>query len=363
MKILFEGFYGFKNTGDDAFVEVSSWGSEKYWNCKNNVFLGESIPETVHKINTRQILSHIRGFDRLNFLAHLTNADYLISSGGSTFSELPFHSNKTLSRHYKKIRKDLKLGAIGVSIGPFKNSQAEKVVKLHLESLNFLSVRDSRSFHYVNSLTLPYKPINSFDLAALLPLVYNNSIATESNQEIIGISICNHERYNNGDLSKEKRRNLFFRELIELVEKNTNVHFKVFIINGHKIIGDEEVTKQLISNIDKNRISIVPYLNNVSETWKEINKCKLIISTRLHASIFACYANIPFFLIEYHKKCTDFVLDVGQDETYRLYDAEVSPKYAFEKINEILNGNYIKPKYVNKTIELSKKNFTAHNIT
>ena len=36
MKIVYEGFYGYKNAGDDAFIEVSSWGAEKYWNCKNH---------------------------------------------------------------------------------------------------------------------------------------------------------------------------------------------------------------------------------------------------------------------------------------------------------------------------------------
>ena len=55
MKIFFEGFYGFKNAGDDAFVEVSSWGAEKYWNCNDNFFLGASLPETVHKIKTPNI--------------------------------------------------------------------------------------------------------------------------------------------------------------------------------------------------------------------------------------------------------------------------------------------------------------------
>ena len=31
MKAVFSGYYGHKNTGDDAFVEVAAWGSKKYW--------------------------------------------------------------------------------------------------------------------------------------------------------------------------------------------------------------------------------------------------------------------------------------------------------------------------------------------
>lgn len=366
MKIVFEGFYGFKNAGDDAFIEVSSWGSEKYWSCQNNVFLGAAIPKTIHQINKKQILPSLKGFDRLNLLAHLTNSDYFISSGGSTLSELPYHSNKAISNHFKKIKKPLKSGAIGVSIGPFKNSQDEKDVITYLKSLEFLSVRDYRSFEFVMSLKLPYNPINAFDLAALLPLVYKNTIKIPKknikSHNVIGISICNYESYKKGDINKEKKRNFFFKELIELIAKNTTAHFKVFIINGNSLFGDQLTTEQLIKNIDKNRVSIVPYLNNVSETWKEINGCDLMISTRLHASIFACYSDIPFFLIEYHKKCSDFLSDVGQDVNYRIYDAEITPKEVLLKINEIFNGSYIKPKNINQTIELAKKNFTSHKL-
>lgn len=32
--ILFTGYYGQMNTGDDAFVQVASWGASKYWKKK-----------------------------------------------------------------------------------------------------------------------------------------------------------------------------------------------------------------------------------------------------------------------------------------------------------------------------------------
>ena len=118
----------------------------------------------------------------------------------------------------------------------------------------------------------------------------------------------------------------------------------MFIINGNKTFGDHKATNQLIKDIDSNRVTIVPYLSNVQETWNEISSCNLMISTRLHASIFACYAQVPFFLIEYHEKCSDFLSDVGQDESYRVYDAQVSPSSLLQKVNEILGDSYIKPK-------------------
>lgn len=38
-EVLFTGYYGQLNTGDDAFVAVADWGARKYWHKNNNKFL------------------------------------------------------------------------------------------------------------------------------------------------------------------------------------------------------------------------------------------------------------------------------------------------------------------------------------
>lgn len=359
-KITFEGFYGFKNAGDDAFVEVASWGARKYWNCKNNVFLGNSLPRTTTVINENQFLPQIKGFDRLNLIYHLQNSDYLISAGGSTFGVFPLLSNKAIAYYFKSIKSNLKLGAVGVSVGPFNSMADEKAVVKYLKSLEFLALRDSRSYEYTSSLDLPYNPIKAFDLAALLPLVYQKKMSVVKDSEIktVGLSICNYESYTGGNVEKEEKRNNYFKELVSRLAKETRVRFKVFIINGHTKMGDLKVSKDLVENIDPERVEIVPYLENVEKTWKEISKCDIMISTRLHASIFACYANVPFMLLEYHQKCSDFLEDVGQAQMYRLYDGETPIEQIIPTIKTVLAGNHIKPYNLEETISLSEKNFT-----
>lgn len=361
MKIIYEGFYGFKNTGDDAFIEVTSWGARNYWQCTQNVYFGASLPTTIFPIINKQLFAKVKGFDRVNLMANLRNANYLISAGGSTFGELPFHSNKSLARQVQKARKNLNLGAIGVSVGPFRTSEEEKKVIRYLESLSFLALRDDRSFQYASSIDLPYTPIKAFDLAALLPKVYQNLPVAKSknlDKKVIGLSICNHERYTGGDLSKEKKRNTFFKALVERLAKETDAHFNVFVINGNSHFGDLEISRELVANIDDSRCSVMPYTPNVKEAWDRIAACDLVITTRLHAGIFACYADVPFMMLEYHKKCSDFLADVGQDISYRLYDAEVSVEEILPKIVEILSGIHKKPSNIAETIALSERNFT-----
>lgn len=359
-KITFEGFYGFKNTGDDAFVEVASWGSRKYWNCVNNVFLGADLPKVIHDINCRQILPKIKGMDRVNLLRHLASSNYFVSAGGSTFGEIPFHSNKALAQNFKRINKNLKSGGIGISVGPFKTVEEEKKVITYVKQLDFLAVRDNRSFEYLNSLNLPYTPINAFDLAALLPKIYgeNKIPPNTKNTFTIGLSICNYERYYQGDLKNEQKRNAYFKELVELLAKDKSVHFKAFIINGNSVFGDTEATHELLRDVSESQHEILPYNPNTHQIWKEIAECDFMLSTRLHASIFACYAAVPFMLFEYHKKCADFLQDVGQAEKYRLYDAETPMDQTLKTINDIRNGYFIAPSRIEETTERSLLNFT-----
>ncbi len=359
-KTTFEGFYGFKNTGDDAFVEVASWGSRKYWNCEDNVFLGAELPRVIHNINSSQVLPKIKGMDRVNLLRHLASSNYFVSAGGSTFGQIPFHSNKAIAQHFKSINKKLKSGGIGISVGPFKSIEEEKKVINYVKQLDFLAVRDNRSFEYLSSLNLPYTPINAFDLAALLPKIYGeNKIPPNPKTKFtIGLSICYFERYYQGNLENEHRRNTYFKELVELLAKDKSIHFKAFIINGNPVFGDTKATHELLRDIPESQYEILPYNPNTHQVWKEIAECDFMLSTRMHASIFACYASVPFMLFEYHKKCADFLQDVGQQEEYRLYDAEKPMHQIFERINDVRNGYYTPPSRIEETTERSLLNFT-----
>ncbi len=365
MKILFQGFYGFQNSGDDAFVEVCAWGAKKYWQTENNVFLSSNLPIVT---NPAKSISKplFTGHNRLQTFMQSLNADAYISAGGSTFSDHNKYSLKAVASFVRKnFNKKLKVGAIGVSIGPFKNKAAEKRVIETLKNMDFLALRDQRSYQFSASLNLPYAPVDAFDLAALLPSVYEEmpkKLGNKQNQKVVGISVCNYERYIGGDLSNEKRRNKRLLEIISSIPNDPSLVFRFFVFNGHSILGDKALTEEFVSQLPDRNIEVIPYNINLKQTWDLISDCDLVISTRLHASIFACYAGVPFFLTEYHRKCTDFLNDVGQHDKYRLLDAEVSVKEILPEIMAILHGKAITPMNITETIRKSTKNFTEINI-
>jgi polysaccharide pyruvyl transferase WcaK-like protein len=361
-KILYNGYYGFQNTGDDAFIEVCSWGAKNYWGTTNNIFLGNNLPQVLNP--SRSIIKPLfKGHNRINTALLTLNADCFISAGGSTFNKHTINSTRDIVAFTKKnINKNLKMGAIGVSVGPFKSLEDEKKVVEYMKRLDFLALRDKRSFEFLSSINLPYQPVEAFDLAALLPDVYKDEESNpykDYSKKIIGISVCNYEQYIGGDLIKEEKRNKYILDLLQSLSKDESVIYRFFIFNGHPIVGDKVLTENFISKLQGRNIEVVQYLNNVKKSWDIIKECDVIISTRLHASIFACYAKVPFFLLEYHQKCSDFLDDVGQNPDYRLYDGETDVSCIQNRIEEILfKESYKEPVFLKETTSKAIKNFT-----
>lgn len=366
-KIIYSGFYGFQNVGDDVFLEVAAWGSEKFLNSKNVHFFGSNLPNLVNPF--KQFSKPLfKGHERIQGLIELSNAHYFISAGGSTFSRHKKSSFKQIAEYSKMINPKLKTGAIGVSIGPFKSIQDEKDIIRYLKKMNFLAVRDRRSFDYVSQLNLPYQPIEAFDLAALLPLVYqniDNNTKIKKNDDlnkIIGVSICPVESITDlSNLKNEKERVVRISSLIKKLssELNTNTIFRFFIINGNKNFGDENITKEVIIKSGITNYEIIPYQHSVLKAWNSIKECDFMIATRLHAGIMAAYADVPFILNEYHQKCTDFVNDIGQEERFIVGDAEYDFNTIITEIKDVLYNNNYSLKNKTKTQKLALANFKA----
>lgn len=367
--ILFTGFYGKKNTGDDAFIEVASWGAAEYWGKKNNRFLAQ-------KSFLPKVVTPIKGYPlevkrTYNFQASvlLNKTDAFIYAGGSTLhSKLSKNNIRLKAFEKKKAGYDIKFGGIGVSVGPFKSLKDEQAVQAYLKQMDFLAVRDQASFDFVSNINgLPYKPVNAFDLAALLPDIYDvkKEHIYRNERKTIGISVCQYESLQKDlDIKQEYKRNSMLIDLIKELDKKDNIHFKFFIINGHDKIGDLELTNETITKSCPKSYEVYSYNKETKQTWQEIGQCDFIISTRLHAAIFACFANTPFILNEYHRKCGDFLYNIGYNEKYRLYNSEYNITSTVNSILDIINdkSKYIEPLYVREMQEQAKLNFTSINI-
>lgn len=361
--ILFTGYYGQKNTGDDAFIEVSSWGAKKYW-LKNEVkYLARKDKLPISNTeNYKGYPFSIPKTYRLQSSLLLSKTDFLISAGGSTIhSKLPVNNIKAKAMQMKSNNKNLKIGAVGVSIGPFKTLEDEQAVEKYLQSIDFLAVRDQSSYDFASSLNLPYSPINSFDLAALLPYIYQSNTAEKDKKKTIGISVCPVESVNDTkNLKREEKRNSMLVDLLKTLDREDDIHFKFVVFNGHERIGDRELTYQTAAKASLKSYEVIDYKQRTELMWNEIATCDFVITTRLHAAIFSCFSDVPFMLNEYHQKCPDFLETIGYCPEYRLYNSEYSIKEKADQILKIINTKmYQPPVHVEKMKDRALLNFTG----
>lgn len=364
MSILFSGYYGHDNMGDDAFGLVSVWASKEFWGESNTSLLSSSGPIN-EKISMKYILpkkQKIKGEILFIAISKLLQTKFLILAGGSILNQqVSMISLNGLIYLLSKL-KILKVGAIGVSLGPFKSNNDYLYIKKQLKNFEFLVLRDKKSYDIAISMKLPYKPILGADLAFLLPKISNiETFIPETSKKIIGISICHYERYVEGNIKNEKRREELFIETLKELIKEPNIELRFFIINGNDVFGDKEITLNIIKilELDRNDYKLINYSADTIHMLEQLSKCNVIFTTRLHGAIFSASLNKPSLLVEYHSKCTDYLDDIGIKEEWRIGDMEINPKIIKNKLLLIINTKQDEfyPKR-NVLQELAIKNFT-----
>src|SRR5690606_15854923 len=172
---------------------------------------------------------------------------------------------------------------------------------------------------------------------------------------------CPYESVHPGlDIANEERRNLFVEKLIQYLDFYENIHFKFFVINGNTKNGDNNLTRKIISSAKPKSFEIIDYSPTTQMIWNSIAACDFVVSTRLHAAIFSCFANVPFMLNEYHRKCGDFLDNVGYHESYRLFDSSIDVAEKGNQILSILNSpsEYRFPESLSEMESKAEFNFT-----
>jgi len=365
-KVYFIGYYGYKNMGDDVFCAVADWICGNIWKNVEPVFIGKDLPKLSHRAKAYHVDNILK---KILKSIYLIRADKIIYFGGSMLrygirglSDARYYMNK-----YKFLYN--KLGTIGTSIGPFKSQQDRESIKEFLKKFNFICVRDYESIKILEEMGIQKQYSFSFDPAILIKDVFP-SLKEKKKKKYdkvkLGVSLCHHERYVGEDLRIEKEREKAIELLLdEVVESNKNISEIVFFIfNGNEKRGDEEITKYFYNKYkDKIKTSIVDYTPDTEQFCQQLNSCDMIFGVRLHSGILAYVLNIPFILVEYHKKCTDFLNTINYSNRFDVHNHQHNVQLFNNMVNSIINNEVvygteemIKPEYFNKIMkdELAK---------
>jgi len=366
-KIYFYGYYGFRNIGDDVFCVVADWICSNIWKNTQGVFVGKDLPKLSNNVKTYSFKNEI-AIKILKFI-NLFRTDKIIYFGGSSLHSKP-RVLQDIQYYLDKFKFfDDKLGAIGISIGPFKSEGDRNSIKEFSKKFSFICVRDYESLKILEEMKVANKYSFCFDPAVLIKDVFPSldvKKQKEHNKIKLGISLCHYERYVGGDLERERKREAaieFF--LDQVVETNKNISEIVFFIfNGNKSIGDEEITNYFYNKYkEKIKASIVEYTSYTEKFCQELKSCDMVFGMRLHSGILAYALGIPFILVEYHKKCTDFLDTINYNNRFDISNLKHNIQLFNNMVDSIINNQVIygtermiEPEYFRKIIknELAK---------
>lgn len=366
---LFNGYYGYRNTGDDVFCVIAEWGSRKYWGARDLAFLASELP--VLGGAARAIIPTGRRYPGQQTVARTgagLAAKHMIYFGGSTLHSPQERWVNLLRNPLVQALGRKSIAAAGVSVGPFKSAEGEREIRKLISEMSYIAVRDRASFEIVKGMNVQTPLIQSFDPALLMKDVMADAPppalpSRAVGRPVIGISVCNVERYyGNGDLEREQQRVASVKATVKALAAE-GMQLRFFVFNGNAASGDDAVTDEVIASLDGYpHVERLPYDADPCRVYAELQRCDAIFGVRLHACILAYTAGVPFILVEYHRKCGDFLDEIGYQPTGRVGDATADPLETARRVVQLATGSLTSSLWtrsVQDSCELARLNFTA----
>lgn len=331
IKILFTGYYGFNNFGDDLFPLACINGSSLYLKDCECYILSPPIAgiegNYLVPAHLAKLYRHSGLLGKLVRLVFMVVGAFwcgnLVLAGGSTIAS---GSSLRMARiqYYLALLGVCNVSAIGVSVGPFWSDKDRQLAASFIKNLKYFSVRDLSSVVECQKLGLSEVPHYFGDLAGALPLepfLKSEDQRNTGAPKVLGVSVCRYESYVAGNLEVEEYRNLAIFQGVLAFAKESQCSVSVIVLNANADLGDCEISNKLFLFLKKEGVdvSISNYVGPYA-ALQAIHACDLFFSVRLHGAIVAYLMNIPFSLVEYHHKCKAFINSIGRHHDCRLHE-------------------------------------------
>lgn len=236
------------------------------------------------------------------------------------------------------------------SIGPLKHFFNRKLIKKYLSKVDYITLRDNRSFQLLQKLgvtsniTVTADPVFSLCVSeenekhAVNQFQLHNayvSIAVRHWFDMVPflpVSLCT--KYHIKTKNNRKKYDKYINELRNaVVFINEKLHLPVYFISFfHE--RDSNVAKDILNTkdlLDQNRIIDNEFITP-EEIITIIKKSRFLIGMRLHSIIYAVNAGVPVIPIIYEEKIKG-IIEIAKLEKYSIDIENMTSKYLIEKIN------------------------------
>ena len=305
-RIVISGYYGFKNSGDEAVLQsiLIALAAEA---VKQGITIVPTVlsidPEwtsktygvhSVHRMKLGKVLKAIR------------QSDGLISGGGSLLQDvtgrmsIPYYLG--IIKLAQWLGKPTFIYAQG--IGPVNRTLFHPLIRSIFSKCRYISVRDEESAKLLIHLGLALDKVEVVpDPVMGLPLQTSNapireqSLANGSSKPIIGISV----RYWNQDRSELAK----LAASLEIIQAQRDVH--LYFLPFH-LPDDREASQEVIRQLTSTKdVSMATEVDHPQHMLAEVQACDLLIGMRLHSLIYAASQQVPLIGISYDPKIDQFL--------------------------------------------------------
>ena len=302
--ILISGYYGFKNSGDDALLLAIVRDLKKYKSDVKVEVLSKTPKETaeiygVKAINRMNPFAVFGAIVRCRLL--LSGGGTLIQDGTSTKSLLYYLTIIKTAHFFGK-----KVMLYSNGIGPLRDEH-KKITKKVLNKADVITLRDEASLRELKALGVD-KP----ETVLTADPAFDIACGTNADELLNGLGIMKGEKYVCVSIRNRKNKEDGFcaetaKTMDYLVQKY-----------GYKILflpmqpeKDGKITKK-IQKMMKEESVCLERKNGISDITAVISKAEFCIGMRLHSLIYAVGAGVPAIGLVYDAKVAGFMDYINQ---------------------------------------------------
>jgi polysaccharide pyruvyl transferase CsaB len=305
-RIVISGYYGFKNSGDEAVLQSILLALEAE-SVKQGIVIKPIVlsidpewtaktygVEAVHRMKLREVMKAIK------------HSDGLISGGGSLLQDttgittIPYYLG--IIKLAQWLGKPTYVYAQGM--GPIHRTIFHPFIRGVFRKCRYISVRDEESAQLLQQIGVPRArvevvpdPVMGLPLQDDKAFYKKQSPTIETKRPILGVSV----RYWEEDRSELVQ----LAKCLQLIQAQIEVDIRFLPFHfPTDIEASQEVIDQLLST---EHVSIAMGAEHPQHMLAEVNACDILIGMRLHSLIYAASQQVPMIGISYDPKIDQFL--------------------------------------------------------
>lgn len=298
--ILLVGYSGYANFGDDlllyqAYIELKKQAKVYIWtnvSYDKSAYLEKWFAQAEIVRSQRLGWSVFRRFDGVLYF------------GGGVFFDYtqPYPFTKYLKKRIACFRDytianltGVKFAGIGIGLGPFKSSRANRINKSRLANFDFLSVRDEDSWMIAKTYRLNTSLYKGFDLSFFSSNKFTSHKSGKEGSRSILVCPRKFPHGTNGDVYHET--------LIRFCKAKQKADRDVLVFGFQR--NHDETILERYSEVGLTTMIWNPSAMEISDIYSLFARQDLVISARMHGVYVAGMVGTPCVGINVHPKVKD----------------------------------------------------------